>query len=67
MARKTFQILDGVPQPVPQPRFARTPGVVGGPPAAPGEHSCEVLADWGFTDREIDALVEQNAIRSQPA
>lgn len=66
-AIETFQIREGVPHPVPQPRFERTPGVVGGPPAAAGEHSREVLADWGFTESEIDALVEQDAIRYKPA
>ena len=67
VARGMFQMREGVPHPVPQPRFGRTPGAVGGPAAAPGEHSREVLADWGFTDREIDALAEQDAIRCKPA
>jgi alpha-methylacyl-CoA racemase len=67
VARGTFQVREGVPHPAPQPRFERTPGVVGGPPAVPGEHSREVLADWGFTDGEIDALAEQDAIRCKPA
>jgi alpha-methylacyl-CoA racemase len=67
VARGTFQVREGVPHPAPQPRFERTPGVVGGPPAVPGEHSREVLADWGFAAGEIDALAEQDAIRCKPA
>jgi alpha-methylacyl-CoA racemase len=66
VTRGTFQIREGVPHPVPQPRFARTPGTVSGPPAAPGEHSREVLADLGFSDHEIDALAEQDAVRCRP-
>jgi alpha-methylacyl-CoA racemase len=45
-ARETFVTVDGVVQPAPAPRFSRTPSHAGRP-ARPGEHTDEVLKDWG--------------------
>ncbi|MAI89384.1 CaiB/BaiF CoA-transferase family protein [Ponticaulis sp.] len=45
--RKTFIEIDGVVQPAPAPRFSVTPGEVQRPPAGSGEHTAEVLEDWG--------------------
>ncbi|GHJ48023.1 CoA transferase [Catellatospora sp. TT07R-123] len=45
-ARATYVEHDGVVQPAPAPRFSRTPAALGLPPAEPGEHSAQVLADW---------------------
>jgi alpha-methylacyl-CoA racemase len=56
-ARATFLDLDGVPQPAPAPRFSRTPGAVAMPPAAPGEHSAAILADWGCEPGTIERLI----------
>ncbi|SFP72316.1 CaiB/BaiF CoA transferase family protein [Amycolatopsis rubida] len=55
-ARGTFVEVDGVVQPAPAPRFSRTPGAIQRPPAAPGEHAAEALADWGFSAEESAAL-----------
>ncbi|MGB3624312.1 MAG: CaiB/BaiF CoA-transferase family protein, partial [Henriciella sp.] len=46
-ARETFVTYEGVVQPAPAPRFSKTPGAIQRPPAAPGAHSDEILADWG--------------------
>ena len=46
-ARNTIVEDHGVRQPAPAPRFSRTPGAIQGPPAWPGQHTDEVLADWG--------------------
>lgn len=54
--RGTFVELDGVPQPAPAPRFSRTPGAIQSPPARPGQHTREVLSDWGLSTADIDAL-----------
>ncbi len=43
-------------QPAPAPRFSRTPGAIRRPPARPGEHTDEALADWGFDPGEIARL-----------
>lgn len=61
-ARGTFLEVDGVVQPAPAPRFSRTPGVIQRPPAEPGDHTDEVLRDWGFTPAELTALRHRGAI-----
>jgi alpha-methylacyl-CoA racemase len=45
--RGTFEERDGVVQPTAAPRFSATPTAPAGPPALPGRHIREVLADWG--------------------
>jgi alpha-methylacyl-CoA racemase len=50
-ARSTYVDVDGITQPGVAPRFSRTPGGIG-PRARAGEHSREVLADWGVPDAE---------------
>lgn len=62
-ARGTFVELDGVVQPAPAPRFSRTPGAIQRPPARPGEHTQEALADWGFDATERAVLREAGAIQ----
>jgi alpha-methylacyl-CoA racemase len=47
VARGAYQPVDGVMQPAPAPRFSRTPSAVRAKPARPGEHTAEVLAEWG--------------------
>jgi alpha-methylacyl-CoA racemase len=51
---------DDEPQPAPAPRFSRTPGAIGGPPATAGAHTREVLTELGFTD--VDELLDSGAI-----
>jgi alpha-methylacyl-CoA racemase len=56
-ARGTFLVDGDVIQPAPTPRYGRTPGRVQRPPAAPGEHTAEVLCDWlGLDDASIAEL-----------
>ncbi len=55
-ARQVFVEVAGVTQPAPAPRFSRTPGAIQGPPARPGEHTEQALADWGFAPGEIATL-----------
>ena len=62
VARQTFVDVGGVTQPGPAPRFSRTPGAVQRPPAQPGQHTDEVLADWGFAADDIAKLRESQAI-----
>lgn len=54
--RGVFIELDGVLQPAPAPRFSRTPAVVQGPAAVPGEHTDEVLAEVGVGAERIARL-----------
>jgi len=63
VARATFVEHAGITQPAPAPRFSRTAGAIGrAAPECAGQHSAEVLADWGFGDEEIAALREAAAI-----
>jgi alpha-methylacyl-CoA racemase len=62
VARGTFTEVKGVVQPGPAPRFSRTPGAIQRPPAHPGQHTDEALADWGFSATELARLREKNAI-----
>jgi alpha-methylacyl-CoA racemase len=55
-ARNIFVERHGVTQPAPAPRFSRTAPEVSAPPAAPGQHSAAILADWGWDPDAIEAL-----------
>jgi alpha-methylacyl-CoA racemase len=59
-ARNTFVSSHGVIQPTPAPRFSRTPGTLGEPPAPPGTHTRSALLDWGIDD--VDDLIEAGAV-----
>jgi alpha-methylacyl-CoA racemase len=61
-ARGTFVERGGIIQPAPGPRFSATPPVNLQPPPAPGQHTGEALADWGFEQPEIDRLREAGVI-----
>ncbi len=49
-------------QPAPAPRFSRTVAEVVRPPAHPGQHTRDVLADWGIGAERIDALLASGAV-----
>ncbi|HEY2303466.1 MAG TPA: CaiB/BaiF CoA-transferase family protein [Acidimicrobiales bacterium] len=61
--RGTFTEVGGVMQPAPAPRFSRSPP---GPVAAaphPGQHTDDILADWGFSAADVVKLREAGAVR----
>jgi alpha-methylacyl-CoA racemase len=62
VARGTFVEVEGVTQPGPAPKFSRTPGEVQMPPPAPGQHTDQVLADWGFDADDITKLRDIGAV-----
>ena len=62
-ARRTFVDVNGMVQPAPAPRFSRTTASISAPPARAGEHSREILADWGFDASTIDSLFEAGAVK----
>lgn len=61
-ARQTYADLHGVNQPAPCPRFSETQSTPAIPPAKLGEHSRDVLADWGFTASAIDDLCRAKVV-----
>jgi alpha-methylacyl-CoA racemase len=61
--RATFVEIDGVTQPAPAPRFSRTENVIARSPAWPGQHTRDVLSEWGIADDRLEALIESGAIR----
>ncbi|MFK8022346.1 MAG: CaiB/BaiF CoA transferase family protein [Ilumatobacter sp.] len=61
--RQTFVEIDGVTQPAPAPRFSRTGNEIASPPAWPGQHTRDVLADWGVGADRIASLLESGAVR----
>ena len=60
--RRTFIDVGGVTQPAPAPRFSRTAAVVESAPAHPGQHSREVLRDWGVPAERVDAVLASRAV-----
>jgi alpha-methylacyl-CoA racemase len=62
-ARQTFVEVEGVVQPAAAPRFNRTPPAPPGPPTAAGQHTEEVLLDWGFSAQDVDALIAAGVVR----
>ncbi len=60
--RKMIVDVGGIKQPAPAPRFSRTTAEIASPPAHPGQHSREILVDWGFAPTEIERLLASGAV-----
>jgi alpha-methylacyl-CoA racemase len=65
-ARRIYVDVDGINQPAPQPRLSRTPAAISGPPARPGEHTIEVLRDWGWSESDIQRELRSGAVMQCP-
>jgi len=61
-ARRTFVDIDGIVQPSPAPRFSRTQPEIQGPPPLAGEHTREVLTDWGIPEDDLQSLIDAGAV-----
>ncbi len=61
-AREAFAPGQGGPQPVPAPRFSRTPGAIHRPPPRAGAHSEAILRTRGFSQERIAELQAAGAI-----
>ena len=59
--RKTFIEVAGKTQPAPAPRFSRTTPTVDRPSAHAGQHTAEVLREWGIAN--VDALLANGAAK----
>lgn len=60
--RGTFFEQEGNVQPAPAPRFSRTVPVVPAAPPLPGQHTDEVLADWGISADDVAKLKVAGAV-----
>ncbi|OOL33586.1 carnitine dehydratase [Rhodococcus rhodochrous] len=67
VARGTFVEVDGLIQPAPAPRFSRTAATVDRRPPSPGEHTTEILSDWGIDPDRTDQWLRSGAVRHAPA
>jgi alpha-methylacyl-CoA racemase len=56
---------DEAPQPLPAPRFSRTPGSVRQPPRAPGAGTRQGLASWGVSEERVRSLRDDGAFGSR--
>ena len=61
-ARNTYIDIDGLIQPAPAPRFARSDCATPSPPSSEGADTHEVLAQWAFSEQEITALGVDGAL-----
>ncbi len=61
-SRGNFVEVAGVTQPAPAPRFSRSQGAVQRPPPEVGEHTDEVLREWGFSNDELQLLRQSGGI-----
>jgi alpha-methylacyl-CoA racemase len=61
-ARQSFISIEGIEQPAPAPRFSRSRPEVTRRAAKVGEHTAEVLSDWGFSQSEIESAREGGLI-----
>ncbi len=58
--RSTLAVAsDGHVEPAPAPRFSRTPGKAGTKRPEAGEHTAEVLREYGFSDADIERLAAE--------
>lgn len=60
IARNTFIDIAGVTQPAPAPRFSRTSPETPTPPAHAGQHSAQILNEWGISN--INELLASGAV-----
>ena len=62
-ARSAFVTIDGVTQPAAAPRFDRSLPATPKPAPQAGAHTAQVLAEAGFSDAEIAALIADGVAR----
>ena len=65
VSRASLEIKFGVLQPMPTPKFSRTPGSIELAPAVRGEHTKEVLRDLGYSDRKVKSMLDANIVESR--
>ncbi|KQP45485.1 CaiB/BaiF CoA-transferase family protein [Pseudorhodoferax sp. Leaf274] len=62
LARRTFVEAPGGMQPAPAPRFQRTPSVLPGAAPGAGQHSVDILREFGYAMPDIESLVQAQVV-----
>ncbi len=62
-ARGSFETINGVQNPIPTPRFSRTPGKIKSGPVAPGADTDVILKGLGYSEADISRMKSQNETR----
>lgn len=63
VARRSFVEVDGIPQPAPAPRFSADTCEIAHPPAQRGEHTDELLSEWGYSAKEIASFHDNGVVK----
>jgi alpha-methylacyl-CoA racemase len=61
-SRGSFVEIGGNLHPAPAPRFSRTQPDTPSPPVCPGQHTEEVLLQWGFSKEEVLGLLQSGSV-----
>jgi len=62
VARQTFAEINGIPQPMPAPRFSKTKADAPRPPSKPGADTVDILKNWGFNDTDVERLLNDQTV-----
>ena len=62
VARDTYIEVEGMMQPAPAPRFSNSQSPIPSGARAAGEDTAEVLAQWGFSDQQVEQLRNSGAL-----
>ena len=65
VTRNAFVEVDGLKHPAPAPRFSRTGSELALPPCRPGQHTSEILREWGIPESEAAALLGAGAVAQE--
>jgi len=66
-ARGMYVDLNGVAHPAPAPKLSRTPARIRSSSPCVGEHTSEVLSEWGWDRTHLSRLLDSGAIIQAPA
>jgi alpha-methylacyl-CoA racemase len=63
VARGAHTEVGGLTQVAPVPHLSRTPGQVARPGSHPGQHTSEMLAEWGFDETTLGDLLDRGVVQ----
>lgn len=66
VARSTFVEVEGIRHPAPAPRLSSTPLSIARRPCFAGEHTDEVLEEWGIDTARVESLKTTGVVAQHP-